>query len=179
MDENTMYMGATLRSDSGTAEDAYEREMAVGGKRAAGESGSELREREDPDGDQKFYLCGHCGNLVGMLNDSGVRIRCCGQDMERLFSNAQGDVKENLPVVRFQGKKVYVDASRVPHSVGRSDHIGWAYVKTDLGGHRQILSADGKPEAEFTLGDGEHFRRAFVYSSRHGLWSTPDEGTLN
>ena len=29
----------------------------------------------------KFYICRHCGNLVGMVNDSGVPLVCCGQKM--------------------------------------------------------------------------------------------------
>ena len=32
----------------------------------------------------KFYICEHCGNLVGMIHDSGVPMMCCGQKMEAL-----------------------------------------------------------------------------------------------
>ena len=32
----------------------------------------------------KFYICEHCGNLVGMIHDSGVPMMCCGQKMKKL-----------------------------------------------------------------------------------------------
>ena len=57
--------------------------------------------------------------------------------------------------------------------------MGWAYIQTDLGGHRQVLNADGPKKAEFTLNEKEQFRRALVYSSRHGLWEASDVNALN
>ncbi len=27
----------------------------------------------------RFYICEHCGNLIGMINDAGVPMMCCGQ----------------------------------------------------------------------------------------------------
>ena len=35
----------------------------------------------------KFYICRHCGNLVGVIHDSGVPMMCCGQKMEALVPN--------------------------------------------------------------------------------------------
>ena len=31
----------------------------------------------------KFYICRHCGNLIGMIHDSGVPIICCGETLEQ------------------------------------------------------------------------------------------------
>ena len=41
----------------------------------------------------KFYLCRHCGNLVGMIHDAGVPLMCCGEKMEALVPNT---VEANL-----------------------------------------------------------------------------------
>ena len=27
----------------------------------------------------KFYICEHCGNIVGKIHDAGVPLMCCGQ----------------------------------------------------------------------------------------------------
>ena len=35
----------------------------------------------------KFYICEHCGNLVGMIHDTGVPMMCCGQKMTALVPN--------------------------------------------------------------------------------------------
>lgn len=32
----------------------------------------------------KFLVCEHCGNLIGMIRDSGVPMVCCGQKMTEL-----------------------------------------------------------------------------------------------
>ena len=34
--------------------------------------------------EQFFLECTHCGNLVGMLHDSGVPLLCCGEKMTML-----------------------------------------------------------------------------------------------
>ena len=41
----------------------------------------------------KFYICEHCGNIVGKINDAGVPLMCCGQKMKELVP---GTVEERL-----------------------------------------------------------------------------------
>ena len=36
---------------------------------------------------EKFYICRHCGNLIGLIHDAGVPMMCCGQKMEALVPN--------------------------------------------------------------------------------------------
>lgn len=35
----------------------------------------------------KFYICKHCGNIVGLIHDSGVPLVCCGEKMSELVPN--------------------------------------------------------------------------------------------
>ena len=42
----------------------------------------------------KFYICEHCGNLIGMIHDAGVPMMCCGQKMTKL---EPGTKFEDLP----------------------------------------------------------------------------------
>ncbi len=32
----------------------------------------------------KFYVCKHCGNMVSMLHESGVKMICCGEESGKL-----------------------------------------------------------------------------------------------
>lgn len=32
----------------------------------------------------RFYVCENCGNLVGMIKESGVPMMCCGKKMKEL-----------------------------------------------------------------------------------------------
>ncbi|NCU32922.1 MAG: TetR family transcriptional regulator, partial [Candidatus Moranbacteria bacterium] len=34
--------------------------------------------------EQKFFICRHCGNLIGMIFNQGVPTVCCGEKMEEL-----------------------------------------------------------------------------------------------
>ena len=48
----------------------------------------------------KFYICRHCGNLIGMVNDSGVPVVCCGEPMKALVPNTvDASGEKHLPVV--------------------------------------------------------------------------------
>ena len=55
----------------------------------------------------KFYICRHCGNLVGMIHDSGVPMLCCGQKMEALVPNT----------VEASGEKHIPGAVNVPNEI--------------------------------------------------------------
>jgi len=47
---------------------------------------------------ERFYICRHCGNLIGLINYTGVPIMCCGQKMEALISNTTEALEEkHLP----------------------------------------------------------------------------------
>ena len=35
----------------------------------------------------KFYKCKHCGNIIEYLNNSGVKVVCCGEVMEEIVPN--------------------------------------------------------------------------------------------
>ena len=37
--------------------------------------------------EQKFFICEHCGNIIAMVNDTGVPVMCCGQKMTQLVPN--------------------------------------------------------------------------------------------
>ena len=156
------------------AESAAVPDKKVVKSRASGRKSSRSHTKTDLDGEQKFYLCKKCGNLAGMLNDSGAEIKCCDSSMDRLTAVSMGQVS-----VRADGDKIYVDFSKVPHTVGHDHHIGWVYIKTARGGQRQILYPYMFPEAVFTINDGDEFRNAFVFCSHHGLWSCSEFDRLN
>ncbi|MDR1962080.1 MAG: desulfoferrodoxin FeS4 iron-binding domain-containing protein, partial [Gracilibacteraceae bacterium] len=49
--------------------------------------------------EQKFFKCSHCGNLVGLVRDGGVKIICCGEPMLELKPNTTDAAQEkHVPV---------------------------------------------------------------------------------
>lgn len=121
--------------------------------------------------DVKFYLCKHCGNLVGMIHASGVPIICCGEPMTLLEANSVDASKEkHVPVVKVEGDKVTVKVGSVAHPMLPEHHIDWIYLQTEKGGQRKCLEIGAAPETCFTLSCGDKPVRAFAYCNLHGLW---------
>lgn len=119
----------------------------------------------------KFYRCNICGNIVGMVFDSGAVPACCGQDMEELIPNTVEASKEkHIPVVKVIGNKAEVNVGSVDHPMLPEHRIDWIYIRTNLGGQRKDLAVGGKPHATFALLEGEKVLEAYEYCSIHGLW---------
>ena len=45
----------------------------------------------------KFFVCTHCGNLAGMVYNSGVPMICCGEPMKELVPNTVDAAGEGSP----------------------------------------------------------------------------------
>ncbi|SFR62140.1 desulfoferrodoxin family protein [Anaeromicropila populeti] len=121
--------------------------------------------------DQRFFICKHCGNIIGMIEDSGVPVVCCGEKMTELVPNTtDGAVEKHVPVVTVEGNKVTVVIGSAEHPMLPEHHISWIYLKTNKGGQRKCLEPGEKPEAVFMLSEGEEAVEVFEYCNIHGLW---------
>lgn len=122
--------------------------------------------------ENRFYICEHCGNLIGMINNSGVPVMCCGQKMTQLIPGTVDASREkHLPVVAVDGNEVTVTVGSQAHPMVSEHSILWVYLQTDKGGHRMTLSPDGEPAAKFML-CGEKPIAAYAFCNLHGLWRT-------
>ena len=51
----------------------------------------------------RFYVCRHCGNLVGMIHDAGVPLVCCGEKMQALEPNTvEASGEKHVPVISVE-----------------------------------------------------------------------------
>lgn len=120
---------------------------------------------------QQFYICKHCGNLIGLIENTGVPIVCCGENMEELIPNTTDAAAEkHVPIIKADDNKVAVDIGSVPHPMIEQHYISWVYIQTKKGGQRKILKANDKPSVEFILTDDDELEAAFAYCNLHGLW---------
>lgn len=118
----------------------------------------------------KFYICEHCGNIVGMVHDSGVPVVCCGQKMTRLEpGTVEASHEKHIPIVSVENGSVKVNIGSVPHPMIDEHFIQWVYLQTDRGGQRKCLSPGDAPEVSFALAD-EKPVAVFAYCNLHGLW---------
>lgn len=120
---------------------------------------------------QKFYICEHCGNIVGLIHNSGIPLVCCGVAMTELVPNTVDASKEkHVPVVTVDGNTVRVDIGSAPHPMVEEHYICWVYIQTTKGGQRKNLQPGEEPAAVFCLTDGEELVEVFAYCNLHGLW---------
>ena len=123
----------------------------------------------------RFYVCEHCGNIVGLIHNAGVPMMCCGQKMTELTPNTvEASVEKHLPVVTVDGDKVYVEIGSTPHPMLEEHHIVWVYLQTDRGGQRKCLEIGAEPKVTFALAD-EKPVSVYAYCNLHGLWKTDVE----
>ena len=122
--------------------------------------------------EQKFYICEHCGNMVGLVKDAGVPLVCCGQKMTYLEPNTtEAATEKHLPVVTVEGNEVRVEVGSVAHPMTAEHSIEWIYLQTTKGGQRKVLAPNEAPVATFVLAD-EELVAAYAYCNLHGLWKT-------
>ena len=120
----------------------------------------------------KFYICRRCGNLVGMVHDSGVPMICCGEKMEALVPiTVEASGEKHLPVAVMDGNVLRVHVGSVDHPMLPEHFIEWVYVQTDQGGQRKALKPGDAPEVSFCLGD-DKAAAVYAYCNLHGLWMT-------
>ena len=120
---------------------------------------------------KKFFVCKHCGNMIGLLHDAGVPMMCCGEKMVELVPNTTDAAQEkHVPVATVEGNKVVVNVGSVDHPMLDEHWIQWVYLETDKGGHRKVLSPGEKPNVVFALTEDEKPLAVYEYCNLHGLW---------
>jgi superoxide reductase len=123
-------------------------------------------------GNQKFYNCNHCGNLMGLIVNKGVPTVCCGEKMPELVPNTvEASTEKHLPVVSTAGDKVTVSVGSAAHPMENGHHITFVYLETEFGGQRKCLKVGSEPKLTFCLTDDKPIA-VYAYCNQHGLWKT-------
>lgn len=120
----------------------------------------------------KFFVCETCGNLVGMINESGVPMMCCGKKMQQIVpGTVEASKEKHIPVATLENGVLTVNVGSVDHPMTEEHLIEWVYVQTDRGGQRKVLNAGDAPKLTFVFTD-EKPVAVYAYCNLHGLWKT-------
>ncbi|MBQ8318803.1 MAG: desulfoferrodoxin [Lachnospiraceae bacterium] len=121
--------------------------------------------------EQKFLKCNVCGNLVEQINATAVPIMCCGQPMMELKAGTtDGAAEKHVPVYEVNGNVVTVKVGSVEHPMTPEHYIQWIDIQTTGGIQRVNLTPNDKPEATFTINEGDEVVAVYEYCNLHGLW---------
>jgi len=119
---------------------------------------------------QKFFRCKHCGNFIGLINNAGVPMICCGEEMEELIPNTvDAATEKHIPEVTIDGDIVTVKVGSVMHPSTEEHHIEFIYLETEMGGQRKSIEIGKEPVAKFSVID-DKVVKVFAYCNLHGLW---------
>ena len=120
--------------------------------------------------ERNFFKCSICGKIVGLIEDGGGALACCGKDMEQLLPNSVDAAQEkHVPVAeRACDGKLFVEVGSVPHPMTEEHHISWIAVVQGQTTQRVILDKTSQPSASFCVGDEP--LTVYAYCNLHGLW---------
>lgn len=119
----------------------------------------------------KFYICNHCKNIIGKIQDKGVPVVCCGEKMAELVPNTtEAATEKHIPVASAEGNLITVQIGSTLHPMTEDHLIQWVYLETEEGGQRKSLKAGDKPEVVFALSPSDKAKAVYAYCNLHGLW---------
>ena len=129
---------------------------------------------------QRFLRCEVCGNIVAVVEDSGVPIVCCGQNMSEIKANTtDGAVEKHVPVYKIEDGIVHVKVGSEPHPMTDMHHIVFIAIETNKGMQIKFVwdeekgkSCDEQCKAEccFCLSKGEELVAVYEYCNLHGVF---------
>lgn len=124
---------------------------------------------------KKIYRCSVCGNIVGLINEGGGELVCCGQPMELLKANtSDGATEKHVPVIELDGDCLTVKVGSTAHPMTPEHYIQWIIAAQDGHTQRIELTPDDEPTAKFTV-DGSKPFTVYEYCNLHGLWKAEKE----
>jgi len=110
--------------------------------------------------------------MVGLIDNKGVPLVCCGVKMTELIPNTvEASQEKHLPDVTVYEDHIDVQIGSVPHPMDEEHYIMFIYVETEQGGQRKILKPGDGPKASFSF-IGDKTAAVYAYCNLHGLWKT-------
>lgn len=118
-----------------------------------------------------LYRCNICGNLICMIEDSGVVPQCCGEEMTRETANqTDASVEKHVPACKRDGLHVQIMIGSSPHPMTENHHIEWILLLTTHGIYVRNVGKNSEAVADFQIRADEAAVAVYAYCNLHGLW---------
>ncbi len=116
----------------------------------------------------KFYVCKHCGNIVTYIKNSGIKVKCCGEEMQEIIPNTIDAAKEkHLPVIKNHDNMIEISVGEVIHPMTEEHLIDWIYIQTLNGGQIIYLNEQQQPIVKIPK---MQIVKVYSHCNLHGLW---------
>ena len=122
--------------------------------------------------ERMFLKCSICGNIVGIVEDAGPTLVCCGQEMKQLMPNTMdAALEKHVPVAERKGGEIEVHIGSVPHPATEEHHISWVVLAGESNTQRATLGHTAEPRVSFCVNSDESVS-VYAYCNLHGLWAS-------
>ena len=119
----------------------------------------------------QFFICNHCGNIIAMIKDRGVPIKCCGENMQEITAGSSEGAKEkHSPVYHTDGETVTVSVGEIAHPMTPEHYIDWVCIETEDGFQLKKLTPDMSPKVSFSLTKDDKVKSVYGFCNLHSLW---------
>lgn len=119
---------------------------------------------------KRFFRCEICGNLIGVINDGGGPLVCCGKPMTELVAGSvDAATEKHVPVYTLNGDRLDVQVGSTPHPMQEDHWIQWICVTDGTRTQRVKLNPGDEPKASFIV-DPAAPLSIYEYCNLHGLW---------
>lgn len=120
---------------------------------------------------RRFLICKTCGNLIKMINDSGVTPICCNKNMEEIVANTtEAATEKHIPIIEINDNIATITVGEILHPMTEEHYISWIYLETNQGIKKVDLKPNDEPKAKFSLLSDEKVISAYAYCNLHSLW---------
>lgn len=120
----------------------------------------------------KIMQCAHCGNQMFVLNDGGVPMICCGEEMQEVQAGTtDAALEKHVPAVQVDGNTMHVTVGEVAHPMLAEHFIQWIAVEQGDKIQFARLHPEEQAKATFTFEPGKAYT-VYEYCNLHGLWKT-------
>ena len=119
----------------------------------------------------RFFICNHCGNIIAMIKDRGVPIKCCGEIMKEIIAGTgEGAKEKHIPVYHVSGETVTVSVGEAEHPMTAEHYIDWVCMETAEGFQLKKLTPDMSPKVSFPLSKSDKVKSVYAFCNLHSLW---------
>ena len=121
--------------------------------------------------EMEFYRCAHCGQIIAIVKKTGVPVKCCGENMQKIIPGTTDASREkHVPVVKVEGNVVTVRVGSIDHPMIPEHYIEWISLQTKFGNQRKALKPGEAPEVCFAICEGDEVEAVYAYCNLHSLW---------
>ncbi len=119
----------------------------------------------------RFFICERCGNVIAMIRDCGVAVKCCGEKMKEINpESGSGAEEKHMPVYDIKNGVVTVSVGAQEHPMTAEHYIEWICIETEDCFQYKRLQPEESPCASFFISEDDSVNAVYAFCNCHGLW---------